>query len=115
GGVSRRYVGDWDVEVAEGTSIGNPQVKEVLDGFSLDVRPTRVLGGGAYACEVRIDRSAWRGSRDVKTRHGNLEAPSIALTRFRGSLVVKAGETEIVAAGLSGDEMVFVLVTITED
>jgi hypothetical protein len=115
GGVSRSYVADYDAEIADEATIGNPVVRQVLDGLSLDAWPVRVLEGGAYLVETRVDRSSWRGSRDVVTSHGAIECPHLGLTRIRGDVVVRAGETRVVFAGLDGDAMTFVLLTVTED
>ncbi len=115
GGRSRSYVGDWDVETAESSKIGDPIVHHVLDGIALDVAPTLLLGGGEVACEVRLDRSTWRPMRTIATRHGVLDLPAIGVARFRGAVVLPLGGTTVLAAGRSGDDAVVVLLSVSAD
>lgn len=97
-GTEHAYVADYDVEVAEKAAIGNPIVKEAFEGLSFDADVVPAAGGDALACEVRIDRSDWRGLREVRTRHGDVECPTLGLLRLRGSVVVPLGASRV--AGL---------------
>jgi hypothetical protein len=114
-GTWRSYVGDYDVEIAQESSIGNPIVQRVLDGMSLDLWAHAASGGGALALEARLDRSTWRGSRNVPTAHGEIECPDMTVLRLRGQRAVALGSTVVLAAGVDGPEATLVLLSVAKD
>ena len=73
GGRERSYVADYDVHIAEAAEIGEPVVRTVLDGFSFEVETAPAPEFDAVACTLIVDRSDWRASRPVVTRHGEIE------------------------------------------
>lgn len=114
-GTSRAYVGDYDVEIADTSKIGNPVVFHVLDGLSLDLWPQATAGGGAVAVETRLDRSVWRGAREVPTLHGALDFPDVGILRLRGHRMVPLGATTLLAAGSEADVATLVLLAASAD
>ncbi len=114
-GLLKRYVSDYDVEVAEKSVAGKPVVSEVPVGASLDVQAAGAAGGAAVACEVRLDRSTWDGSRALATEHGEIEAPTLGLLRLRGGCEIPLGSTRIVGVGIEGEQATLVLLTANSD
>ncbi len=110
-GRQRSYLGDYDVEVAEKSMIGNPIMRRVFEGALLDVRGTYVTGGDALSCEVRFDRTTPRPARVTSTPYGPLECPSLAVLRVRGSAVLPLGGTRLLGAALDGGEVTLVLLS----
>jgi hypothetical protein len=100
GGTSRRYVADFDVEIAQEAFIGNPIVRSALDGLSFDVTARPVGNGASVALEVRVDRGSWLGSRQVTTPHGEIECPSLGVSTTYGSTLVPLGGRRILGAAL---------------
>ncbi len=115
GGRMLPYLGDYEVEIAQAASIGNPVTQAVLLGSSFDVLSSLTLDGKAVATEVRWDRSRLREMRRVPTKFGDIEAPSIALQRFRGRTVVPLGGTVLLSASLWEGEATLVLLTVSPD
>ena len=114
-GTLHRYVGDYNVEIAKKAAIGDPRIFEALEGTTLDVAGAVTSDGGALALDLRMDRSTWRESRRVRTRHGEIECPSVGMDRVRGSLVVPLGATRLAGLWLEGDRVVLVLLTATAE
>ena len=99
GGTNHTYLADYDLEIAEKSTIGNPIIRQVLAGLSVEVDACPVLDAGALLCNARIERSTWRGLRTVWTRSGSIECPSLGRQVWNGSAVIPIGATRIVAAG----------------
>ena len=114
-GTRRVYVGDYDVEIAEDSRIGNPVVFDVFDGLSFGARPLLTAAEDAIAVDVRLDRSDWRGSRIVPCVHGPIECPTIGLVRFRGHRVVRMGSTVLLACGVEEGHATLVVVSAAFD
>jgi hypothetical protein len=114
-GHARRFVHDYDVEVAEKSSIGNPIVATALVGLSLDVEAGLVGNGSGVVCEVRLDRSTWEGARSAPTSHGVIECPDLGLLRLRGGLAMPLGSTRLVGVGVAGTEATLVLLSAAAD
>jgi hypothetical protein len=114
-GRSHDYVGDFDVEIAEKATIGNPAVYRALEGIALDVQASLAGGGTALSCEVRYDRSVWRGVRSFGTVHGAVELPELGLQRFRGSCVVPLGSSRILSVATDGDRVVAVVLAVAAE
>lgn len=98
GGARHTWVGDYDVKISKGAVIGQPVMSSVLAGFSFDIDSRLVAGGAAVACDLRIDRSTWGGSRRLKTSYGELECPTLGVSRIRGGTVIPLGSQRIVGA-----------------
>jgi hypothetical protein len=114
-GRARDYVGDYDVEIAEKASIGNPIVYRALEGISLDVQASLAGGGTALSCEVRYDRAVWRGVRAFATTHGAVELPDLGLQRFRGSCVVPLGSARVLSVATENDRVVAVVLAVAAE
>ena len=114
-GRQRSYLGDYDVEVAEKSSIGNPIMHRVFEGSVLDVRGNLVTGGDALSCEVRFDRTTPRPVRAISTPYGPLECPSLTVLRVRGSAVVPLGATRLLGVALDGGEVTLVLLSAANE
>jgi len=111
GGTQHSYVADYDIEIAEKSVIGNPIVRAWLEGLSLDVLAERSLAGDAVWCEMRLQRSTARETRQVPTPYGAIECPSIGVQRVFGSFALPVGGSRIVAAHLDGGVVTLVIVS----
>ena len=110
GGRSRSFVADYDVEIAMGAQIGNPIVREVLEGLRFEVDAAYAAEPGALYAEFFIDRSTWLGSRLVPTPSGDIECPTIGISRIRGGALVRAGSPRIVGATLENGVVTLTIV-----
>lgn len=115
GGVERSYVGDYDVEIAQKSAIGNPILRSVFEGVSVDARSMPLPGGTGAWCEARVDLSSLRGMRKVRTRHGEIECPSLGYLRFRGGTVLPYGSTRLLVCNVEGKDATLVLLTANPD
>ena len=115
GGKSHAYVADYDVEIAAKSVIGNPITHAALEGLSVDLEACPTLDGAALACQARVVRTTWRGSRQVATRSGAIECPSLGRQAWQGAAVIPVGATRIVAAGGDGKTITLFLLTVNAD
>ncbi len=115
GGNEVVYVADYDVEIAQAANIGNPITQAVLAGFSLDAACRPAAGGAAVACDLRLDRSTWNASRDVRTQHGDIECPTLGISRLRGSTLVPLGTLRIVGATLENGIVTLTILSANAD
>ena len=82
GGRSRSYVADYDVEIAQGARIGDPIVREALDGLRFDLDAAYAAEPGALYAEFFIDRADVRGIRVVPLRAATSSARRSASPEF---------------------------------
>ena len=115
GGRSRSYVADYDIAIAQGSLIGKPIARRVLDGFSFDVGVRPAAGGALAAVELRLDRATWLSSREVATPYGAIECPTIGIARIRGGALVPLGSRRLVGATLFGGVVTLTIVAATAD
>ena len=114
GGDHRTYVADYDVEIALNSAIGNPIVRQLFEGLSLDVEADRVSRVPAVRLGLRVDDSRVLALRSVPTRHGDIDCPTVALSRLRGEATVALGTTRVLGAWGVGGEIRLLLVTATD-
>jgi len=115
GGREVVYIGDYDVEIAQAATIGNPVVHATLEGFSCDVACRPAAGGAVVACDLRLDRSTWKASREVKTQHGGIECPTLGISKLRGSTLVPLGSLRIVGATLENGVVTLTILSANAD
>jgi hypothetical protein len=115
GGHEHTYVSDYDTEIAEKASIGNPITRTAFVGTSFDVWAHATGRGGGVTLDVRLDRSTDRGSRQVPTPHGDIECPSHGVLRMHGFTVLRNGSTRLLCANLEGPEITLVLVSASPE
>jgi len=83
-GRERRYMADYDVEIAQGSEIGDPVPHDVFDGAQAEVRCMLDRGRGGALVFVRAELTRLDDPiRRVQTEHGPLELPRLAVTRLR--------------------------------
>jgi hypothetical protein len=114
-GTRRQYVGDFDVEVAVKSVIGNPIVKSVLDGTSLDVWAAPLGRGAELSVDLQLQRGSVREMRQVTSRHGPIQCPVYDVVRCMGTFTLPSGSTRIVGASSSGGDVTLVLLTATRE
>jgi hypothetical protein len=114
-GADRRYVADFDVEIAQKSQISNPVVRRVFDGTVLDVRAEPAGRGAVLGLDLRLDRGTVLEMRDAICAHGPIQCPVYGLLRNRGSLSVRSGTTRIAGASCSGGDVTLLLLTATRD
>lgn len=93
---SRSYVADFDVEIAQGSVVGDPVVGFAKDGFLLRVRPF-VLADGSFFLEALSQTAAFDGPIRMLNPEteplGTIGMPAMRRERFLTSGRVAAGET----------------------
>jgi len=105
------YVQDFEVELAEKSSISNPVVQLGTEGVVVDLLPTPTSTGDAVNLGLSVARTRLAGKiRQVATPHGPLDAPALRLFRLRGNLRVPFGQTAVVGAGGEAGRMLVLLV-----
>jgi hypothetical protein len=108
-------VSDYDVEIAKASAIGNPIVRSLFEGVSLDVENDRSFAAPVARLAIRLDVARLGEMRQVPTRHGDVECPAVDLSRAHGEVTVPLGATRVVAAWASGREVRLVLLTVNGD
>jgi len=112
-GSRRKYIGDFDVEVAVKSVLGDPIVKSVLDGTSLDVWSAPIGRGAELALDLQLQRGTVREMRQATSMHGPIECPVYGVLRSMGTFTLPSGSTRIVGASSSGGDVTLVLLTAT--
>jgi len=115
GGRRHSYIGDYDVEIAVDAAIGKPVTRDVLAGLSFDVECHPAAGGAAVLLTLRSDRTTWDETRQVRTSHGELECPTLGVSRLRGRTLLPVGSTRIVGATLANGLVTLTLVSVIAD
>jgi len=106
------YVQDYDVELAEGASIGDPIRGEVFAGCTAQVLACLDGGEGAIL-ECRIELARIAEPLPVhKTTHGDLELPTKRLTRVLTTFWAPLGRTVVAGGCTVGAEPCVILVTV---
>jgi hypothetical protein len=102
-GVERAYVADWDVEVAQESRIGDPEVGRAYGGVTVNLR----LDGAGSPGEVaaRLEMLLSELAPEFETRRtgnavtGIIEIPRMARVRLERDLLLETGETTVIDGG----------------
>lgn len=112
-GADVTYLADFDVEIAEGATIGDAIAQRAFSGFTATVRAFLDAGGAGARLDLELARGVLdRPIRRVDTEHGPLELPVLKLTRLRTSVWVPLDRTCIVGGSWSGKEPCLYLATV---
>jgi hypothetical protein len=106
-GVEHAYVADWDVEVAQESRIGDPEIGHAFGGVAMNLKllPT----GSARAIAANFDLLFSELEQKIETRRtgnavtGIIEIPSMQRIRLERQLVLVPGETTLVDGGTGPD------------
>lgn len=105
------YLGDYEVEIADGAAIADPVARKVFSGCTAEVLPCLDDGEGAILhCELEISRVA-EPLPVHPTAHGPIELPTRRLTRVQESFWAPLGRTVVAGGCTVGDEPCAILVT----
>lgn len=104
------YLQDFEVEIAEKSTIANPIIQRGTEGIVLDVQPMPTSTGDAVNLAYQITRTRLVGKiRQVASPHGPIDAPELDILRLRGNLRVPLGQTAVVGAGGQNGRMLVLL------
>ena len=107
-GTLRAYLQDWDVEIAQKSSIGDPIRRAVFDGCTIEMRAILDRDRGGASLHYRLERTEFGDTiRRVPTEHGPLELPTMDVTRLNASCWVPLDRTVVLGGVTSGDSCVF--------
>ena len=99
------YLQDYDVEIAQEATIGDPIRQSVLEGLAVFAHAMLDDSAAGARLDLRLDRTSLeRPVRRVDTEHGPLELPSMELTRVRTSLWAPLGKTIVVGGSTAGEK-----------
>ncbi|MDJ0972827.1 MAG: hypothetical protein QNJ98_00025 [Planctomycetota bacterium] len=113
-GTDFTYVGDYEVEIAEDSSISNPVIHYVFEGTQLDVHPrlssteNAVLMQVSYVKTQRRQKERW-----TSTPHGRLDTPQMDTSVLNTSVFTSLGRTVVAGITGSGDTRHVLLLTPT--
>jgi hypothetical protein len=110
-GVVRHYLQDYEVEIAEESTIANPVVRKFFEGLVGDVRPTTASGGEGVKVTLRFTASHLEEMGQTATPHGPIDLPAMGILRSRGDVFVPLGRTALVLAGGDGSRSRILLLT----
>ena len=107
----RSYVQDYDVEIAEASSIADPIVQVLEEGVVVDVRPFLAGNGELAILEVRADLAHLDGMGEIETPVGNIELPKLSILRIRTTLATAIGRSVVIGGTVAdGDEGAMLIV-----
>jgi len=108
------YLSDYEVELAEESSIANPVIQEFFTGLQLVVTTSRTSGDEAIAMEVRAARTQEAAPmRLMQAPLGTIELPHLKILRIDTGLLVPVGATVLLAAQGEGKLRRVLLLTPT--
>ena len=97
------YLQDYDVEIAQEATIGDPIRQTVFAGTTVTVAAHLDESARGARLDLALDRTAvQKPVRRVDTEHGPLELPVLELTRLQTSIWVPLGKVTIVGGGTAG-------------
>ncbi len=86
-GARHSYLQDYDVEIAQASTIGDPIRAEVFSGFSAEIQATMDLSAKGVLLQCRLERTRLDEKiRKLDTEHGPLDLPVLEVTRVSTSL-----------------------------
>ena len=103
------------VNVGKAKRVPMADLRDVLAGLSFDVECHPAAGGAAVLLTLRSDRTTWDETRQVRTSHGDIECPTLGVSRLRGRTLLPVGSTRIVGATLSNGVVTLTLVSAIAD
>ncbi|MHC4939543.1 MAG: hypothetical protein ACYTHK_11285 [Planctomycetota bacterium] len=107
------YMQDYDVEIAQEATIGDPIAQTVLDGVSIWMSAFLDDSANGVRLDLRMDRTALEHPiRRVDTEHGPLELPVLEMTRVRTALWAPLGKTVVVGGATAGTKPCVFLATV---
>lgn len=93
------YMQDFEVEIAQAATIGNPVIRTVFSGAQLDLWAGRSTDGGSVQLNVDFLKNAVTTPiRTIATQHGPIELPSVARFRVQTGVQVPLGRTALAAS-----------------
>jgi len=99
------YLGDYDVEIAQEATIGDPIRRSAFSGMSVELLALLDDGAKGARLDIQLNRTQVREPmRRVDTEHGPLELPELALTRVRSTMWVPLGQFVILGGATAGDK-----------
>lgn len=102
-GVKRVYLRDYDVNIAEKSSIGKPLQFEIFEGCSIEIRACLDFGAKGVVLACRLERTKLdEPMRTVETEHGKIDTPAMELTRVTADLWAPLGKTIVVGGCTAG-------------
>ncbi|MHC4847246.1 MAG: hypothetical protein ACYTEG_02195 [Planctomycetota bacterium] len=97
------YLQDYDVEIAQEATIGDPIRQSVLVGLAVSLHGYLDDAAGGARLDLGLDRTAMEQPvRRVDTEHGPLELPVLELTRVRTAVWAPLGKTVVVGGATAG-------------
>jgi hypothetical protein len=106
------YLADYEVEIAEKSTIADPVIQTCLSGAGLDVEPALSAGGRSVQMNLRFMRAHLQMPlRTAPTPHGEIDVPQMDVFRARMALHVPLGQTLVVATAGAGGRTKLLLVT----
>lgn len=92
------YLQDFEVEIAQGSTIGNPVVQDVFSGAQLDIEAARSVDGGSVHMNVEfLLTHVGSPMRTLATQHGAIELPEMDRFQVRTGVQVPLDRTALVA------------------
>ena len=111
-GRQRAYLADYDVEIAEGSSVGDPIRRMLFDGCAAEVQAILDREANGALLNLRLERTkVVEPIRHIDTEHGPLQLPVLSLTRVNTSVWVPLGRTVVVGGCTVGEEPCIFLAT----
>jgi len=108
------YLQDYDVEIAQEATIGDPISRHAFSGMAVELRAMLDEGGKGVRLDLQLDRTLVREPiRRVDTEHGPLELPELALTRLRTTTWIPLGRVVILGGSTAGKKPCLFLGRVT--
>ncbi len=112
-GAEVNYLRDYEVEIAQEATIGDPLAATAFSGCAVTVRAFLDAGGSGARLDLQLARTSLdHPIRRVETEHGPLELPVLALTRLRTSVWVPLGRACIVGGSWAGEDPCLFVATV---
>jgi len=107
------YLHDFDVEIAQEATVGDPIPNRVFCGMTAEVRAIldRAADGAALSLQVDV-ADVDRPLRSQPTAHGAIELPTLELTRLRTGLWVPLDRTVVAGGATLGGQPCVILVRV---
>ncbi|MEE8106520.1 MAG: hypothetical protein V3T86_13370 [Planctomycetota bacterium] len=107
------YVRDYDVEIAEDATIGQPRIGQVFAGFAVQAGACVDPGADGAVLHLQIHMSdVEEPIPTLPTEHGDVELPEMDLTLLNTSLWLPLNKTVLAGAITAGENPCLFLVTV---
>ena len=108
------YLQDYDVEIAQEATIGDPIRREGFSGLAVELEAMLDDGGNGARLDFEVVRTHLASPiRRVDTEHGPLELPVLELSRLMSSAWVPLGKPCVVGGSTGGADPCLFVVTVT--